>query len=373
MATKQFKIMINPAPAPPPPSVRIVTDSPLPDGEVGAAYSEILDITDGSGIYVYSLIGSLSDGLSLNTTTGEISGVPTTAGLWVFEVDVTDAPATEPVPPPMGDLEPMPDDPGTSIIWSENFDSYNGIHTDHPTQSDSPRLKDGSGFGPYTDLSKGLQYKTLVPGRNGGNALKFTYSSDPALGGSDILITKPVTKVDEFFIQYWFKTGVGQSPTEKSTSGLKWLMLNNTSGLSRYQNGVNRIAPAECGQVDDRWPEARMSFKFWKNNTSMANYVWSEDPCLPPPFDSIDGGGTPWPNGVNDGEWHRVTIYLKVGSYVKGWLDGVLVWDDEGAGNTYPGRVNEWKMFGNFTAGMFAPDLFEVFLDDVFLWTVEEG
>ena len=150
---------------------------------------------------------------------------------------------------------------------------------------------------------------------------------------------------------------------------MKWLLLWNDGGQGRYQNGVSRIAPLECSK-NQRFSKTRLEFKTWIKNVSMANYVWSSDSCLPPPFESQDAGGTPWPNGLNDGAWHRVTIHLKVGSYVKGWLDGVLVWDDEGAGNTYPGRVTEWKMFGNFTARQWTPDLFEVYLDDVYLWTV---
>ncbi|GAC1626625.1 MAG: hypothetical protein NVS9B13_23060 [Candidatus Acidiferrum sp.] len=72
--TKQFNIIINPV-------LLITTTSPLPSGTVGTAYSQTL-LTNGGGIapITWSVtIGALPGGLSLNATTGVISGTPTTA------------------------------------------------------------------------------------------------------------------------------------------------------------------------------------------------------------------------------------------------------------------------------------------------------
>jgi formylglycine-generating enzyme required for sulfatase activity len=59
----------------------IVTTTSLPDGVVGTAYNQTLAATGGGGAYTWSIsVGTLPAGLSLNATTGVISGTPTTPG-----------------------------------------------------------------------------------------------------------------------------------------------------------------------------------------------------------------------------------------------------------------------------------------------------
>ena len=71
----------------------ITTASTLPTGEVGIAYSETLGASGGSGTYTNWSItaGTLPDGLSLGSSTGVISGIPTTAGTTTITVQVTDS------------------------------------------------------------------------------------------------------------------------------------------------------------------------------------------------------------------------------------------------------------------------------------------
>lgn len=68
----------------------ITTASPLPAGEVGVAYSETLTSTGTFSTPAWTIIsGSLPDGLSLNSSTGEISGTPTTEQTSTFTVRAT--------------------------------------------------------------------------------------------------------------------------------------------------------------------------------------------------------------------------------------------------------------------------------------------
>jgi hypothetical protein len=68
----------------------IMTNSPLPSGTVGAAYSQTLQAAGGSTPYTWSTAGgSFPPGLSLNSSTGVISGTPTTASTYYFRVRVT--------------------------------------------------------------------------------------------------------------------------------------------------------------------------------------------------------------------------------------------------------------------------------------------
>ena len=73
-ATKNLTLTIEP------PSVTITTATPLPDGQVGTPYSLTLGATGGTPPYTWLLTsGTLPAGLSLNGTTGAITGTPTAA------------------------------------------------------------------------------------------------------------------------------------------------------------------------------------------------------------------------------------------------------------------------------------------------------
>jgi hypothetical protein len=100
------------APPPPPTPPTIITTS-LPGGTAGVAYSATVQATNGSPPYTWSLdSGSLPAGLTLNPSTGAITGTPTAAGTSPFAAKVTDsasqsdtqalsiAVASAPVPPP---------------------------------------------------------------------------------------------------------------------------------------------------------------------------------------------------------------------------------------------------------------------------------
>jgi hypothetical protein len=69
-----------------------ITTSSLPSGTVLTAYSGTLTAEGGVLPYTWSISGgSLPDGLTINSSTGEISGTPTTAGTFSFTAQVTAA------------------------------------------------------------------------------------------------------------------------------------------------------------------------------------------------------------------------------------------------------------------------------------------
>ena len=64
---------------------------PLPDGTTGVAYSQTVTASGSTGTYTYSVsAGSLPTGLTLNTSTGEISGTPSATGTFNFSIEALD-------------------------------------------------------------------------------------------------------------------------------------------------------------------------------------------------------------------------------------------------------------------------------------------
>src|ERR1035437_3990525 len=65
--------------------------SPLPKGDIGQPYSTTISAIGGSGSYTFALTGgTLPTGLTLDSSTGTISGTPTATQTKSFTIGVTD-------------------------------------------------------------------------------------------------------------------------------------------------------------------------------------------------------------------------------------------------------------------------------------------
>ncbi len=68
-----------------------LTTTQLVNGQVGTPYSQTLTTSGGTAPLSYAIVGgTLTPGLTLNPSTGIISGTPTTSGVASFTVKVTD-------------------------------------------------------------------------------------------------------------------------------------------------------------------------------------------------------------------------------------------------------------------------------------------
>ncbi|WP_410816491.1 putative Ig domain-containing protein [Micromonospora sp. 050-3] len=82
-ATQALSIVIAPLPT--------LTFPPPPQGQVGIAYNTQLTVNGGTGPFVWSVsAGSLPPGVTLNASTGLLSGTPTLGGNYSFTVRVVD-------------------------------------------------------------------------------------------------------------------------------------------------------------------------------------------------------------------------------------------------------------------------------------------
>ena len=69
-----------------------ITTASLPGGDIGQPYSQTVAATGGTAPLTWSILsGALPAGLLLGSSTGTISGTPTTAGTQTFTVEATDA------------------------------------------------------------------------------------------------------------------------------------------------------------------------------------------------------------------------------------------------------------------------------------------
>ena len=69
-----------------------ITTTSLPQVQVGSAYSQSVAATGGTPPYTWALAsGTLPPGVTLNSSTGVISGAPTAVGVYSFMVTVTDS------------------------------------------------------------------------------------------------------------------------------------------------------------------------------------------------------------------------------------------------------------------------------------------
>ncbi|MGA9126551.1 MAG: Ig domain-containing protein [Terracidiphilus sp.] len=94
-ASVNLSVTIAAAPPPPPPSKLVITTVSLPSGTAGVAYSASITASGGTTPYTYNATG-LPSGLSINHTTGAITGTPAVSAEGTSPVTATVTDSTKP-------------------------------------------------------------------------------------------------------------------------------------------------------------------------------------------------------------------------------------------------------------------------------------
>ncbi|MBS0578991.1 MAG: putative Ig domain-containing protein [Proteobacteria bacterium] len=242
-------------PPPPPPPVLAVATEALPDAQVGTAYSSTLTATGGTLPYSWSISsGALPPGLSLDGSTGAISGTPTTA-ITAAPLTVTVHDAGNPAQSSSGNLT-------LNVIPSGILVLTNYLPDGQVGTSYSAALSAKGGVTPYTwqltsgTLPAGLQLDGaagMITGTPTSNvkatplAFKVTDSSSPTgsamTAGLALTISAPPLLISTTLLPDG-QTGTPYNTTLAATGGtgaVSWAVTTGTLPAGLHLNAATGL------------------------------------------------------------------------------------------------------------------------------------
>lgn len=215
-----------------------ITTTTLPNGTVGTAYSQTLAATGTTPITWSINSGNLPAGLSLNETTGEISGTPTTKGTFRFTVKATNSAGS--------------DTKALSITIAA---------PDTPNPSEYTITFNGNGGTPsVSSMTTSGQKLTSLPGASRSNySLDGWYTA--AIGGTKITAST-VFSANTTVYAHWIYTGNSGGNGSGSGSG------NGGSGShgGGHYNGSHTIK-VTVGAGGSISPSGNVSVREGRNQT----------------------------------------------------------------------------------------------------------
>lgn len=135
----------------------VITSSASASGNVGTPFS--FQITGSNSPTSYAVVGTLPDGLALNSSTGEISGTPTAEEVRVVSVEATNSGGTgsAQLTITIGPVLPVPeiDSPGTVDAAAGTDFGYQITSSNSPTSYGATGLPAGLTLNPSTGLISG--------------------------------------------------------------------------------------------------------------------------------------------------------------------------------------------------------------------------
>lgn len=187
----------------------IVMTSSLPDGTVGTAYSSTLSAFGGTFTYTWSIsAGSLPDGISLDPSSGNLTGTPTTQGLSSFTVKVVDT--ANPPQTATADLTINVDAEGSNdrVFKGAYAFLFQGFDSSGPTAIAGSLNADGAGniTGGTIDLNSSTGPQTSIAVTSGTFAInsdcRGTITIESAIGTQTFQVAVNATGTIVHFISF---------------------------------------------------------------------------------------------------------------------------------------------------------------------------
>jgi hypothetical protein len=221
------------------PAAPVITSSLTATGQVGVAFS--YTITASHSPTSYNATG-LPSGLTVNTTTGKISGTPTTAGTYTVTISATNAGGTG-----SATLTLTINPPEPVITSSLTATGQVGVAFSYQiTATNSPTFYNAAGLptGLSVNTSTGVISGTPAAGTDAGSPYSVTISATNAGGtGSATLvltikppappvITSALTATGQVGVAFSYQITATNNPTSYNATGLPTgLTVNTSTGL----------------------------------------------------------------------------------------------------------------------------------------------
>jgi hypothetical protein len=215
---------------PPPP---VITSATTANGFVGVAFS--YQITATNNPTSFDAVG-LPPGLTVNTSTGLISGTPTTAGTYTVTISATNAGGTGSATLTITiDIPPPP--VITSATTANGFVgvpfSYQITATNNPTSFDATGLPPGLTVNTSTGLISGTPttdgtYTVTISATNAGGTGTATLTITVVIPAPPV-ITSPLTATGQVGVAFSYTITATNNPTSFDATGLPTGLTVNTS------------------------------------------------------------------------------------------------------------------------------------------------
>jgi Glycosyl hydrolases family 18/Concanavalin A-like lectin/glucanases superfamily/Bacterial Ig domain/Putative Ig domain len=312
-------------------SAPTVTSSSLPAGTVGSAYSATLTATGATSIGWSLSAGSLPTGLSLNSSTGAITGTPTTAATSNFTVQATNTAnnlsSTKALSITINAGSPS----GTSPVISTSSlpaGTVGSAYSQTLTATGSTPIT----WGPATiSLPAGLSWNASTATISGTPTAAasgtYTFTATNAFGTAtkafSLVINGSTPPASSGPFAYWkLDDGSGATVSDSSGNGSTVNLFNSPSWLTGANcvassclsfNGTNQYGAVALNLSDT----SAVTLSFWMNWTSYANddrlaFEFSPDfngvatGFMVDPNSSYNGGGQFEVGFQGDGGYNQV-------------------------------------------------------------------